>query len=52
MMNDRLSIWADRWKGVDERTVTESTPQILANEIIDWTIEHEVKLGVSKCKEL
>ena len=59
MINDLLTDWNNRWKYVDDSTITESvTPdtnstfQELVDIIYKWTIGNNIKLNVSKCKEL
>ena len=59
MVNDLLTEWPDRWKYVDDCTVTESIPphcnsnlQDLVDYIYNWTIANNMKLNVDKCKEM
>ena len=59
MINDLLIDWNNRWKYVDDSTITESiTPDInsilqeLVDTIYNWTIVNNMKLNISKCKEL
>ena len=59
MINDLLTDWNNRWKYVDDSTITESiTPdtnsilQELVDTIYNWTIVNNMKLNISKCKEL
>ena len=58
MINDLLTDWNNRWKYVDDSTITESvtpdtnsTLQELVDIIYKWTIAN-MKLNISKCKEL
>ena len=59
--NDLLTDWNNRWKYVDDSTITESvTPDTNSTlqELVDiyiiykWTIANNMKLNISKCKEL
>ena len=59
MINDLLTDWNNRWKYVDDSTITESvtpdtnsTLQELVDIIYKWTIANNRKLNISKCKEL
>ena len=59
MINNLLSEWPDRWKYVDDCTLTESIPphcnrdlQDLMDYIYNWTIANNMKLNVDKCKEM
>ena len=59
MINDLLIDWNNRWKYVDDSTITESiTPdtnsilQELVDIIYNWTIVNNMKLNISKCKEM
>ena len=59
MINDLLTDWNNRWKYVDDSTITESvtpdtnsTLQELVDIIYKWTIANNMKLNISKCKEL
>jgi hypothetical protein len=59
MINDLLTAWPDRWKYVDDCTVTESIPpncnsnlQDLVDYIYNWTISNNMMLNVDKCKEM
>ena len=59
MVNDLLSDWKDRWKYVDDTSASEtvtpqtnSTLQLLVDEVVSWTTRNKMKLNVSKCKEL
>ena len=59
MINDFLIDWNNRWKYVDDSTITESiTPDInsilqeLVDTIYNWTIVNNMKLNISICKEL
>jgi hypothetical protein len=58
-LNDLLTEWPDRWKYVDDCTVTESIPphcnsslQDLVDYIYNWTIANNMKLNVDICKEM
>ena len=59
MINDLLTDWTDRWKYVDDTTITEtigpdynSNLQNLVDYIDTWTKNNNMKLNVRKCKEL
>ena len=59
MINDLLTDWNNRWKYVDDSTITESvtpntnsTLQELVDIIYKWTIANNMKLNIRKCKEL
>ena len=59
MINDLLTDWPDRWKYVDDCTVTESISpgrnsnlQNLVDYIFDWSVANKLKLNVTKCKEM
>lgn len=59
MINDLLTEWPDRWKYVDDSTVTESISphcssnlQELVDYIHDWTVANNMKLNIAKCKEM
>ena len=59
MINDLLTDWNNRWKYVDDSTITESvtpdtnsTLQELVDIIYKWTIANNMTLNISKCKEL
>ena len=59
MINDLLTDWPDRWKYVDDCTVTESISpgrnsnlQNLVDYIFDWSVANKMKLNVTKCKEM
>ena len=59
MINDLLTDWTDRWKYVDDTTITEtigpdynSNLQNLVDCIDTWTKNNNMKLNVRKCKEL
>ena len=59
MTNDLLTDWNNRWKYVEDSTITESvtpdtnsTLQELVDIIYKWTIANNMKLNISKCKEL
>ena len=59
MINDLLTDWNNRGKYVDDSTITESvrpdtnsTLQELVDIIYKWTIANNMKLNISKCKEL
>ena len=59
MINDLLTDWPDRWKYVDDCTVTESISpgrnnnlQDLVDYIFDWSVANKMKLNVTKCKEM
>jgi hypothetical protein len=59
MINDLLSEWPDRWKYVDDCTLTECIPphiksnlQDLVDYICNWTIANNMKLNVDKCNEM
>ena len=55
----QLTDWNNRWKYVDDSTITESiTPDTnsILQELVDitynWTIFNNMKLNISKCKEM
>ena len=57
--SDKRPIWPDRWKYVDDCTVTKSilphcnsNLQDLVDYIYNWTIANNMKLNVDKCKEM
>jgi hypothetical protein len=59
MINDLLEDWQDRWKYVDDTNATEcirpncpSHLQDVVNDVTTWTINNNMKLNISKCKEL
>ena len=59
MINDLLSEWQDRWKYVDDTNVAEcirpncpSHLQEVVNDITTWTMNNNMKLNITKCKEL
>jgi hypothetical protein len=59
MINDLLENWNDRWKYVDDTSVSEcvepssaSNLQEVVNYISTWTNNNNMKLNISKCKEL
>ena len=59
MINDLLDEWPDRWKYVDDSTATESVMvdcssnlQDLVDYIYNWTVTNNMKLNVTKCKEM
>ena len=59
MINDLLTDWPDRWKYVDDCTVTESISpgrnsnlQDLVDCIFYWSVANKMKLNVTKCKEM
>ena len=59
MINDLLSGWQDRWKYVDDTNVAEcirpncpSHLQEVVNDITTWTMNNNMKLNITKCKEL
>ena len=59
MVNDLLDEWPDRWKYVDDSTATEnvmvdgsSNLQDLVDYIYNWTVTNNMKLNVTKCKEM
>ena len=59
MVNDLLTEWTDLWKYVDDSTFNESIVpdcnsnlQELLNYIYNWTTLNNMKLNVTKCKEL
>ena len=59
MINDLLDEWPDRWKYVDDSTVAErvmpdcnSKLQDLVDYIYNWTVKNNMKLNVTKCKEM
>ena len=59
MVNDLLNYSKDRWKYVDDTSASEtvtpqtnSTLQLLVDEVVSWTTPNKMKLNVSKCKEL
>jgi hypothetical protein len=59
MINDLLEDWQDRWKYVHDTNATEcirpncpSHLQDVVNDVTTWTINNNVKLNISKCKEL
>ena len=59
MINDLLAEWPDRWKYVDDSTAAESVmpdcnskPQDLVYYIYNWAVKNNIKLNVTKCKEI
>jgi hypothetical protein len=59
MIDDLLKNWQDRWKYVDDTNATEcirqnypSHLQDVVNDVTTWTINNNMKLNISKCKEL
>ena len=59
MVNDVLNDWKDRWKYVDDTSASEtvtpqtnSTLQLLVDEVVSWTSRNNMKLNVSKREEL
>ena len=59
MINDLLAEWPGRWKYVDDSTAAESVMpdcksklQDLVDYIYNWTIKNNMKLNVTKCKEM
>ncbi len=59
MINDLLENWNDRWKYVDDTSVSEcvepssaSNLQEVVNYISTWSNNNNMKLNISKCKEL
>ena len=59
MINDLLTEWPNRWKFVDDCTVTESIPshdnsnlQELVDYIYNWSNENNMKFNVAKCEEM
>ncbi len=59
MVNDLLEEWQDRWKYVDDTSTIEcieancpSHLQDVVNEVVTWTINNNMKLNISKCKEI
>ena len=59
MINDLLAEWPDRWKYVDDSTAGESVMpdcnsklQDLVDYIYYWTAKNNMKLNVTKCKEV
>ena len=59
MINDLLDEWSDRWKYVDDSTAAESVMpdcnsklQDLVDYIYSWTVKNNMKLNVTKCKEM
>ena len=59
IINDLLEGWQDRWKYVDDTNVAEcveyncpSHLQDVVNDIITWIINNNMKLKITKCKEL
>ena len=59
MINDLLENWNDCWKYVDDTSVSEcvepssaSNLQEVVNYISTWTNNNNMKLNISKCKEL
>ena len=59
MINDLLAKWPDRWKYVDDSIAAESAMpdcnsklQDLVDYIYSWTVKNNMKLNVTKCKEM
>ena len=59
MINDLLNERLDRWKYVDDSTAAESVMpdcnsklQDLVDYIYNWTVKNNMKLNVTKCKEM
>ena len=59
MINDLLDEWPDRWKYVDDSTAAESVMpdcnsklQDLVDYIYNWTVKNNMKLNVTKSKEM
>ena len=59
MINDFLHEWPDRWKYVDDSTPADSVMpdcnsklQDLVDYIYNWTVKNNMKLNVTKCKEM
>ncbi len=59
MVNDLLEEWQDRWKYVDDTSTIEciepncpSHLQDVVNEVVTWTINNDMKLNISKYKEI
>ena len=59
MINDLLDEWPDRWKYVDDSTADESVMhdcnsklQDFVDYIYNWTAKSNMKLNVTKCKEM
>ena len=59
MISDLLDDWRDRWKYVDDTNATEcirpicpSYLQYVVNDVTTWTINNNMKLNISKRKDL